>query len=87
VHEVKDDERSFEDGDGQGDDDIEAGEISVEVDLGGSDGQDSADHENAEYSEVDFGRNYVMFRHAFAFLLNAVSGDRSNRATGTGKSK
>src|ERR1700737_2475434 len=68
VHEVEDDERGFEDGDGQGDDDIEAGEISVEVDLGGGDGQHGADHENAEYGEVDFGRNYVMFRHALAFL-------------------
>ena len=55
VHEVKDDERGFEDGDGEGDDDIQAVEIFVEVDLGGGHGQNGADHENGEYGEIDFG--------------------------------
>src|SRR5260370_19638402 len=86
VHEEQDDERGFEDGDGQGDDDIQAGEKCIEVDLGGGDGEDRADHQSAEYGEVDFGRNYV-FRHALTFLPNAVSGDRSDTATGTRKSK
>jgi hypothetical protein len=55
VHEEENDERGFEDGDGKGDDDIEAGEICVEIDLGGGNGQNGADHENAEYDEVDLG--------------------------------
>src|ERR1700730_7961425 len=49
VHEEEDDERGFEDGDGQGDDDIQAGEICVEIDLGGGNRQNGADHENTEY--------------------------------------
>ena len=55
VHEKEHNKRSFKDGDGEGDDDVQAGEILVEVDLGGGDGESRADHENGEYGEVDFG--------------------------------
>jgi hypothetical protein len=68
VHEEEDDERGFEDGDSERDDDVQAGEVCVEIDLGGGDGENGADHQNAEYGEVDLGRNYVVFRHALAFL-------------------
>jgi len=55
VHEEKNDERGFEDGDGESDDDIQTGEYLVKVDLRGGDGESGADHEDGEYDEVDFG--------------------------------
>jgi hypothetical protein len=55
VHEEEHNERSFKDGDGEGDDDIQAREIGVEVYFGGGDGQEGANHQNAEYGEVDLG--------------------------------
>ena len=41
----------------------------IEVDLGSKHGKDGADHQHGENGEVDFGRNYVMFRHALPFFL------------------
>jgi hypothetical protein len=70
VHEEQNYERSLEDGDSEGDDDIQAGEILIEVDLGSEHSEGGADHQHGENSEVDFGRNYVMFRHALPFFLS-----------------
>jgi hypothetical protein len=55
MHEEEDNERSFENGDGEGDDDVQAREVLIEVDLGGGNGEDGADHECAENHEIDFG--------------------------------
>ena len=55
VHEKEDDERGFEDGDGERDDDVQAGKILVEVDLGREDGKGGANHQNSKYRDVDFG--------------------------------
>jgi hypothetical protein len=55
VHKEENYERSFEHSDGQRDDDVQAWEVRVKVDSGGEDGQDGANHESAEYSEVDLG--------------------------------
>ena len=55
VHEEEHNERSLKDGDGEGDNNIQAREIGVEVYLGGGDGQEGANHQNAEYGDVDLG--------------------------------
>ena len=55
VHEEENDAGGLEDSDGEGDDDVQAGEILVEVDFGGGDGESGADHEHGENDEVDFG--------------------------------
>jgi hypothetical protein len=64
VHEEQHDERGLEGRDHQGDDNVEAGEVLIQVDLGGLNREKGADHERSKDADVNFGRNNVMFRHA-----------------------
>jgi hypothetical protein len=53
VHEKEHNKRSFKDGDGEGDNDVQAGEILIEIDFGSDNGQKGADHESGENGEIE----------------------------------
>ena len=62
MHEEKHDERRFEGGDYEGDDDVQPVEIGIQVVLGRFNREERAHHQCREDRQVELRRDYVMLR-------------------------